>query len=62
MVEKNKKKAIPAYLKKDWAESRWQRVARYRLTNGIKRGKYWEEEEKRVCRLCKVKEETWKHV
>lgn len=39
------------YLRKGWGESRWQRVARY-----------WEEEEKRKCRLCEREEESWEHV
>jgi len=49
---KVKGKGIPEYLKKDWGESRWQRVARFRLGNEVKEGKYWEEEEKGKCRLC----------
>lgn len=31
---------------------RWQRVARYRLGGEVKENKYWEEEEKRKCRIC----------
>lgn len=29
----NRWKGIPAYLKKKWGESRWRRVARFRLGN-----------------------------
>lgn len=36
-------------LKKGWGESRWQRLARFRLGNGIRGKRYWEEEEKRKC-------------
>lgn len=31
---------------------RWQRVARYRLGGEVKENRYWEEEEKRKCRIC----------
>lgn len=54
---------VPEYLRKNWGESRWQRVAKYRLGNGMKGGRYWvEEEEERRCRLCGREEETWEHV
>jgi len=49
-------------LKKGWAESRWRRIARYRLGEGVKEGKYWMREEERICRMCGREEETWKHV
>lgn len=32
------------------------------MGNGIKGGRYWEEEEKRRCRKCGGEEETWEHV
>lgn len=32
------------------------------MGNGIKGGKYWEEEEKRRCRKCGGEKETWEHV
>jgi len=58
-----KGKGVPGYLKKGWREERRQRIARYRLRNGMKRGKYWEQEEERKCRMCGLKEEKhWKHV
>lgn len=53
---------IPKYLKKDWGEGRWQRVARFRLENEIRKRIYWEGEEKRACRLYEGKKETWEHV
>lgn len=31
---------IPGYLKKGWGESRWRRVARFRLGNEIREGRY----------------------
>jgi len=53
---------IPNYLKKDWRKSRRRRrVETYLLGNEIREGKYWEEEERRRCRLCSG-EETWEHV
>jgi len=32
---------IPEYLKKGWTESRWRRVARYRMGEGVREGWYW---------------------
>lgn len=43
---------IPGYLKKGWEESRWMKVARFRLGSKIRVACYWEEEEeKKRCRL-----------
>ncbi|KYN11483.1 hypothetical protein ALC57_16363, partial [Trachymyrmex cornetzi] len=33
-------------------EGRWRRVARFRLENEVREGRYWESEEERECRLC----------
>jgi len=30
----------------------WQRIAKFRLGNKVMEGKYWEEENRRMCRLC----------
>lgn len=49
---------IPRYLKKRGKEERMMRVARFRLGNEIKEGRYWETEKKRRCRLCKWELET----
>lgn len=38
-----------------------QRIARFRLENGIRSSKYWEEEDKRKCRVCEWEVETWEH-
>lgn len=43
-------------------ESRWNRIARFRLGNEMRGGWYWEEEERRKCRLCGMENETWEHV
>lgn len=56
-----KGEGVPGYLKK-WGERRWQRIAKYRLGNGMRGERYWDEEEKRRCRVCKSNEETWEHV
>lgn len=53
---------VPKYLKKKWGESRWKRMARFRLRNEMLRNKYWEDEERKKCRLCGKKEESWVHV
>jgi len=57
-----KGEGTPGYLKKGWAESRWRRIARYRLGEGVKEGMYWMREEERMCRMCGREEESWKHV
>jgi len=57
-----KSEGVPGYLKKGWGESRWKRVARFRLGSNVKGRKYWEGEEKRKCRLCEREEETWEHI
>ncbi|XP_068991496.1 trichohyalin-like [Neodiprion pinetum] len=57
-----KGEGIPGYLGKGWGESRWIRVARFRLGSEMKEARYWEEEEKRRCRVCGGEEETWEHV
>jgi len=45
-------------LKKGWREKRWQKVAKFRLGDEMRGGRYWEEEEKGVCRICENEEET----
>lgn len=45
-----KGEGIPGYLKKVWGESRWMRVARFRMGNEVKERRYWEEEEKKLMR------------
>lgn len=57
-----KGEGVPEYLEKGWGESRWRRVARYRMGNEMKESRYWEEEEKILCRLCGSEKETWEHV
>ncbi|KZC05506.1 hypothetical protein WN55_06989 [Dufourea novaeangliae] len=57
-----KGRGIPGYLMKGWGEGRWQRVARFRLGNEMRENRYWLEEEKRRCRICGWREETWEHV
>ena len=53
-----KEEGVLSYLKKGWGESRWKRVVRFRMNNEMKGARYWEEEEKRVCRLCGGGEEV----
>lgn len=57
-----KEEGMPEYLKKGWGESRWRRVARYRLGNEMLEGRYWEEEGGKECRLCGRGRESWEHV
>ena len=53
---------VSGYLKRGYGESRWRRVARFRLGSEMKGGRYWEEEEDRMCRICGGGVETWEHV
>lgn len=53
---------IPGYLKKGWSEERWSRLARFRLGDALKGGRYWENKEDRLCNVCHLEEETWEHV
>lgn len=46
---------------KNWGESRWKRVIRFRLGNEMKASAYWEEEERKMCRVCEGEVETWEH-
>jgi len=55
-----KGEGIPGYL--GWSEKRWMRMAKFRLGEGVREGRYWEREENRRCRMCEREEETWKHV
>jgi len=52
----------PKYLRERKKEKRMRRIARFRLENEMKERKYWEEGEKRRCRICGWKEKTWKRV
>jgi len=51
----------PRYLRERRKEERMIRVARFRLGNELREGKYWEEE-KRRCRICGWEEKMWEHV
>lgn len=55
-------RGIPKYLVAGWSEGRYRRVARFRLGNEMREGRYWEKEEERRCRICGGEEETWEHV
>jgi len=37
-------------------------VARFRLENEMREGRYCGKERKRECRLCKEKLQSWEHV
>ena len=53
---------LPRYLKEYGKEERLVRIARFRLGNEMKEGRYWEREEERRCRLCGWELESWEHV
>lgn len=37
-------------------------MAKFRLGNEILESKYWEEEKRRACRLCRKEREAWEPV
>lgn len=39
-----KEKGVSEYLKKEWDESKWSRVIRFKLGNEIRGSVYWKEE------------------
>jgi len=45
-------------LRKRWAEERWKRLIKHRLGNEVREGLYWEDDEKKICRICEREEET----
>lgn len=49
-------------LERKLGESRWVRVARFRLGCEMSEGRYWEEKYKKGCRICGGKIESWEHV
>lgn len=51
---------IPRYMKGKGKAERIRTIARIRLGNKMRSGRYWETVEKRRCRLCGVEEEQWK--
>lgn len=42
-------------------ESKWKRVARFRLRNEMRKGRYWKEEKERICRCCGKETEMWEY-
>lgn len=57
-----KREGMPEYLERWWVESRWRRVMRFGMGNKMGERRYWEEEEKSMCRMCGDKLESWEHV
>ena len=57
-----KGKGVPGYLSKNWEERRWQLIAGFRLGSKMKGGRYWEQEERRRCRICGKGVESWEQI
>lgn len=55
---------VPRYLRNNGKEKRLTMIARFRLENEMREGRYsyWERKEKRKCRIYGCAEESWKHV
>lgn len=37
-------------------------MAKFKLGNEMKGGRYWEGKEKKRCKICNGEKETWEHV
>ena len=57
-----KTKRVPRYLQERNKGQKLKTIARFRLGNDWKAVRYWMEEEKKPCRLCKTERETGIHV
>jgi hypothetical protein len=57
-----KREGVLKYLVQGWSEKRMRRLAKFRLDNEMKEGKYWMSEEDRNYRLCGLEKETCEHV
>lgn len=53
---------LPRYLRDKGKEERRIIIARFRLGNEMLEGRYWENEEERMCRMCGSEMESWEHV
>ncbi|CAD6215483.1 GSCOCG00011222001-RA-CDS [Cotesia congregata] len=53
---------IPVHLKKGWSEERWSRYARFRLGDCLKRNRYWEDRDNKLCNVFGLELESWEHV
>lgn len=43
-------------------KSRWRRVIRFRMNNGMRGARYWKAEEKKRCRMCGGDKEIGEHM
>lgn len=62
MAQINKEGGDTRIHKKGMGERRWKRLERFRLGCEIREGRYWKEESRRDCRMCKGKIELWEHM
>ena len=62
MYKEIKVDGIARYLKEIGKEARMTRIARFRMGNELREGRYWEEKEGRRCRECGEEVESWEHV
>ncbi|XP_024883228.1 uncharacterized protein LOC112461981 [Temnothorax curvispinosus] len=52
----------PEYLERKGKEQSMIRIARFRLGNEMRSGRYWDTIEKTSCRICGAEAESWEHV
>ena len=57
-----KEEGEPEYLKKMKKESKWNRMVRFRMGEGVRECRYWMGEEENVCGVCRYERESWAHV
>lgn len=52
---------VPGYIGEGKKEEKWRKIARFRMENKIRKGKYWLRKKERLCRICGEEEERWEH-
>lgn len=55
-------RGLPRYLRSGKKDEGMRLIARFRLGNEMREGRYWESEDERACRICGREEESWEHV
>lgn len=53
---------LPEYLKEEGKKGKQEMIARFRCGNEESNNKYWEKEEKKMCKICERKKGTIEHI
>ncbi|XP_051165700.1 uncharacterized protein LOC127284347 [Leptopilina boulardi] len=57
-----KRVGVPKYLDDKGKESKWSRMVRFRMGEGVNACRYWLRNEEKMCRVCGYEVEDWGHV